>query len=149
MQSNVGTIVPASPGHHRAQMCQMTVSILYTPRDEWTQMAHSHMATGLRVVPMVPPFTITFSSSSSPPLSHLHLRLPPFATLHPSWTTLTTSSIPPLTPGAKFINLAVLIGSDFILLCRGSSSGSDQFSLFSLEGAERANLDLDLEFLNV
>lgn len=145
MQSSVGTVLPAGPGHRGAQMCQTMVSILYAPRAAWIQRAHSHVVTGLHVVPTVPSFT-TASSSSSPFLSHCSSTLPPFATLHPSSPPL---SIPPPTAGTKLINLAVLIGSDFTLLCRDSPSGRDHFSLFSLEGAGRANLDLDLEILNV
>lgn len=81
--------------------------------------------------------------ATSVPL-HLH----PDTFIPPKRQSPPPSILPP-APGAKLINPALLIGSDFTLLCRGSSSGSDRFPLFSLEGAERANLDLDLEFLNV
>lgn len=115
------------------------VGSLNAPGDEWIPRARSHRA-------------------SCSPGALLHHILSPCLLLGSCLRTATLCSppaprslplaTPPPAPGTELLNLADLFGSSCALLCRDPPSGCARLSLLGPQGAETANLHLDLEFLH-
>lgn len=116
------------------------VGSLNAPGDEWIPRARSHRAScrpsALLLHHILSPCLLLGSCLCTAPLCS-----PPA----PCYLPLAT---PPPAPGTELLNLADLFGSSRALLCRDPPSGCACFSLLSPQGAEMANLHLDLEFLH-
>lgn len=116
------------------------VGSLNTPGDEWIPRARSHRAScspgALLLHHILSPCLLLGSCLCTAPLCS-----PPA----PCYLPLAT---PPPAPGTELLNLADLFGSSRALLCRDPPSGCACLSLLSPQGAEMANLHLDLEFLH-
>lgn len=120
--------------------CARCVGSLKASGDEWIQGTRSHRAScspgALLLHHILSPCLLLGSCLCTAPLC------PPPAPRSPPPAT------PPPAPGTEPLNLAGLFGSSLALLCRDSPSGCARLSLLGPQGAEMANLHLDLEFLH-